>query len=411
MPRPKFQRGHVELTGKREKKWTGHYYTYVSGEDGAVTRRHHKVIVGTRAEIRTKHEAQQRLQQLIERETSQSSQPGRVRSDATVGWFAAEVFVPLRRPHWKKAVTASCNLSVLERHILPVLGPYRIEDVTPVMIQSMLDEKADSRVPIFRNGRPSGDLADRTFSRSLVKRIYILTKALFAEAVDQDVILKNPARRCTVPPQCPKPRRPALTEQQVAALLGVLGQRDHLIVRLLSLCALRAGELFALRWRDWDDTAAVLFIREQISGDLKTESSAAPVVLTAALNDEMHEWYGNSKDTNHALDAFIFPSEAGTPIAPGNYLKRVLKPAAKNLGINHVTIHMFRRTYPTIGQHGGSVKDLQAQLRHASPDMTASVYMQSIGPSVRAAAEFVERKIVEAAAQAANDEDPKQGSV
>jgi hypothetical protein len=44
-------------------------------------------------------------------------------------------------------------------------------------------------------------------------------------------------------------------------------------------------------------------------------------------------------------------------------------------------------------QHLGSVKDIQAHLRHARPNVTADVYMQEIPASVRAAVELLDQKL------------------
>jgi hypothetical protein len=44
-------------------------------------------------------------------------------------------------------------------------------------------------------------------------------------------------------------------------------------------------------------------------------------------------------------------------------------------------------------QHLGSVKHIQAHLRHARPNVTADVYMQEIPASVRAAVESLDQKL------------------
>jgi len=44
-------------------------------------------------------------------------------------------------------------------------------------------------------------------------------------------------------------------------------------------------------------------------------------------------------------------------------------------------------------QHVGSVKDVQAHLRHARPNITAEVYMQEIPATVRAAVESLDAKL------------------
>jgi integrase len=59
-------------------------------------------------------------------------------------------------------------------------------------------------------------------------------------------------------------------------------------------------------------------------------------------------------------------------------------------------IQALRRSCATHMQHEGSVKDIQAHLRHAKPNMTANVYMQEIPASVQAAVESLDRKLSEA---------------
>jgi integrase len=60
-----------------------------------------------------------------------------------------------------------------------------------------------------------------------------------------------------------------------------------------------------------------------------------------------------------------------------NYRYRVLEPLGKGLGIPKLTFQILRRTMATQAQSMGSVKDIQAHLRHAKADSTANEYMQS----------------------------------
>ena len=53
------------------------------------------------------------------------------------------------------------------------------------------------------------------------------------------------------------------------------------------------------------------------------------------------------------------------------------------LGIPGLTFQALRRTFATLVQDKGSVKDVQTQLRHADAATTLGVYMQSI-PAVEA---------------------------
>ena len=81
------------------------------------------------------------------------------------------------------------------------------------------------------------------------------------------------------------------------------------------------------------------------------------------------------------------------PIASENWLKRVLKPVAALLGFA-VTLHMFRRGFATLAHaSGGTLRDIQEQLRHASAATTANVYVQAVPESVRQTVEKMDRAL------------------
>ena len=67
----------------------------------------------------------------------------------------------------------------------------------------------------------------------------------------------------------------------------------------------------------------------------------------------------------------------------GNYRNRVLNPLAEKLGIPKLNFQILRRTIATRAQKMGSVKDIQAHLRHAKADTTANEYMQELPESVK----------------------------
>lgn len=90
-----------------------------------------------------------------------------------------------------------------------------------------------------------------------------------------------------------------------------------------------------------------------------------------------------------------------------NFLRRTIKPAAErartaafkqNPGlptsfladVNH---QAFRRTCATHMQDLGSLKDIQAHLRHSTPAMTLNRYIQQIPASVREAVESLDEKL------------------
>jgi integrase len=370
MPRERHQEGWVEEVGKKTRKWRGHYFIYVRSADREV-RKHRIVTLGLKSELR-KWEAENKLKVVIARETGgqRSAKP-----DPTVSlkWFWESRFLPLK-VGWRDS-TRSAVLFTMERHVLPVFGDVEISNLRRFDIQSHLNKLAEK------------------YSRSLVDKVRTWMRAVLEEAVEQDFITKNPARKLTMPPTRETCKR-FLTKAEYHKLAAALEGRDQLIFRLFVLCAFRPGELFALRWRCFNGSS--LKIDEVVYrgklGKPKTKGSAAEVAVPKSLARDLQKWYEASGKPES--DALIFPSAANTPIDAHNYLRRdVLQPAAEALGIRVVTFQSLRRTFATHFHRVGTVKDQQAQMRHTNAQTTLNIYTQSISDSLRNAMEEFDREM------------------
>jgi integrase len=232
----------------------------------------------------------------------------------------------------------------------------------------------------------------KTHSRSIVQKARTWVKAALDEALEQDFLQKNPARKLEMPKTSDTCKR-FLAEDEFHRLFAVLDGRDRLIVHLFLLGALRPGELFALRWRCIQ--AGSLRIDQGVYrgkiGDTKTRGSRASIALPKSLDTELSSWRAQSG--NPCGDDFVFPSRKGSPLDTHNYLQRVLKPAAEKIGIPDLTFQSLRRSFATHVHSVGTVKDAQTQLRHASASTTMDVYTQAIPSSVRAAVEALDAKL------------------
>ena len=82
--------------------------------------------------------------------------------------------------------------------------------------------------------------------------------------------------------------------------------------------------------------------------------------------------------------------------SPRQVSQRQRKPVAAELGILDLTFQSLRRTFATLIQNSGTVKDAQTQLRHADAQTTMNIYQKSIPASVSSAVESLERKIEQA---------------
>ncbi len=361
--RTRHQDGWVEERGSRHKHWYGHYYVYIRDEHGHEKRRHRGVYLGDKARMR-KWAAADKLKEIIK--AAEKRQPAV--SDMTFGWFVREKFLPLRSAGWRQSTRAT-NLNNLETHILPALGETPLAEVDKFKCQ------------IFLN-----TLAGKDYSFSVVDHCRIMISAILEEAVDADLIQKNPARRL-VNPETKEPHKPVLPKDKARELLTALPLRDQLIAMIASFCAMRPGEIFGLQCGSFRGdhffVQGTAWRGTMQPGKAKTKASKAPVVIPEVILPVLNAWLEGLPD--NSPDSLLFPSpRPGVPLRPESWLREHLRRTARRLGITgKVNFQVLRRTFATNAQEFGSPKDVQSHLRHTHISTTLDVYTQPVADSVR----------------------------
>ena len=365
------QAGWVSLRGKR---WFGYFRQTVLDPE-TNEERVKKVCVKLDLKSKmTKSEARDALRMEVNKQTGQNLAGSRVLKDSstTFGWFVRNRYFPLREGDWRPE-TAKVKKIQIEQDLLAKFEVYPLDSIDKFMLQTHLN-----------------NLAER-MSQDRVKQARSYLKSIFGEIVDQDFLVKDPTRKLKTPRNIrPKDKR-VLTWEQLWLALEQTNRRDRLLLMLDMTEALRPSELFALRWRSFDDVDTLSISETVYKGTIrpfgKTEGSLTDVHLPPGLAEELRLW---KQETAKAppngvvsLDAFIFPNSRGGFMDTGNYRNRVLNPLAEKLGLPKLNFQVMRRTMATQAQSMGSVKDIQAHLRHAKADTTANEYMQELPESVK----------------------------
>ena len=258
---------------------------------------------------------------------------------------------------------------------------------------ALLEDKLLNKIDRFGLQMQANRLADK-FSRSVVNKFVIWSRAILEEAVDQDLLPKNPAKKLVMPETRAENKR-FLTLKEIPVVLGILPFREQLIFRMSLVLGLRPGELFALRWDDIDGYSLRLdesTIDGKVYPSLKTEKSRGYVALPASLCAGLAEWKIMQRPETD--QEFIFPNADGGVLRLDNYRADVLRPAldriAEETGIEGIDFRACRRTCAThLSKHGG-IKEVQAHLRHSRATTTLDVYVQEIPEAVREAVESLD---------------------
>jgi integrase len=288
--------------------------------------------------------------------------PSRVRFDDY-----AERWVDEYRGRTKRGMISDSTRVGYRRAVADHLAPHfrgtRIDAITASDVRAMF-----------------GALEQKGVSPAGVRAITRVLSALMATAAEDGLIAANPVRGVRYVParrptldeeQAARERLRPLTRAEAAALLDAIpGDRDRLVVRLLLSTGLRIGELVGLRWANVElgPTPRIRVIEQLHRGTraaLKTPSARREVPLSPALADALRVM---RRDGYAGEDAPVFPTKVGTPLNPSAIAGRVIKPAARSIGLPWVHAHTLRRTAGAwLLQAGRTPVQVQRWLGHADP--------------------------------------------
>jgi integrase len=206
---------------------------------------------------------------------------------------------------------------------------------------------------------------------------YAEPEQIFDMAVAEDLIGKNPAVLFFTPRETKRGQRLVMTIEEVKQCFAVLDVRERLIVQLALVAGMRPGEIFGLTWeRIGPDYADILqrVYRGQVDRP-KTVQSTRQAALSQGLLCALDLWRGLCIDTRP--EAWVFPSEQGTPLSRDNILRRRIRPKLGTVGLAWVNFLVMRRTHSTLMNNLGVEGKLVADQLGHSLDVNQNVYTKS----------------------------------
>ena len=183
----------------------------------------------------THSEARDALRTELAKQTGQNL-AGRTLKDGSVTfeWFVRNRYFPLRKGDWRPE-TAKEKMAQIEIDLIAKFGEYPLDSFDRFTLQTHVN-----------------DFALR-YSQDRVKHGRSYLKSIFDEAIEQEFLVKDPTRKLKIPKNLrPKDKR-ILSWDQMWMILAETARRDRLFLMLDMTEALRPSELFALRWRSFDD--------------------------------------------------------------------------------------------------------------------------------------------------------------
>lgn len=270
------------------------------------------------------------------------------------------------------------------KHVEPAVGQLRVREVTV--------SRVDRAVRAIGGAAPGQ-----------VRHARVVLAGILGLAIRHDTLGSNPVRSIARTPAS----RKVVTAVDVELLEAVRrAVREHRterddegrlppgprptstlpdVIDILLATGARIGEVLALRWRDVDlkpdrPTLTISATVVAVKGEglvrqamPKTAAGRRTIVLPRFAIDVLLRRRVEAAGSN-PHDA-VFPSARGTWLAPRN-VARQWRAVRTEAGLEHVTLHGFRRTVATLIDFELRTKQAAAQLGHSSEAVTTAFYVQ-----------------------------------
>lgn len=266
---------------------------------------------------------------------------------------------------------------IIEKHIKPILGIYKLKSLSPGTLQEFINKK-------YRNG----------FSKSSLSNFYaVLSGALKMAVYPYKLIKENPMHYVSMPKydetKKDKDDLKIITLDDFNTIITRFGEESsfYIPLQLAFNTGMRAAEVCGLTWDCIDFNNRTIKVekiilrkeREWVFGTPKTKSSNRSILIGNTLVNILKHHkkrqienklkYGKHYTNNN----FVCTKENGELVSTHSlkYLSRVVN---YELGIKF-NFHSLRHTHATmLLEAGANIKDIQHRLGHSNLATTMDTY-------------------------------------
>ena len=300
--------------------------------------------------------------------------------------------------HTVKPNSQDATRRLLEGHVLPLFGSYKLDKLTTPLIQSIVNKLAEKT----NKGEPRAYLH--------YDKIHALNKRILQYGVVMQAIPFNPAREVLLPRNNQKANRQKIKHfdnQELKKFLDYLDSLDRnkyrhfyevTLYKFLLATGCRINEALALSWSDIDLDNAVVHITKTLNRDLeinspKSKASYRDIDIDQATVNTLKQY--KLRQTKEAWkigqrESVVF-SDFIHDYPSSSRLKRRLQTHFKRADVPNIGFHGFRHTHASLLLNSGiPYKELQYRLGHSTLSMTMDIYSHLSKENAKKAVSFYE---------------------
>lgn len=281
----------------------------------------------------------------------------------------------------KSINTKAMYNNIIEKHIKDSIGSIPLNLITKSDIQNMLNERIEKR--------------------ETCNKILLTLKQIFNSAIEDGLLLRNPASNITLPPSLKNSKRALTKAEKDAIMRAELTPMQQTFIYILFYCGLRREEALALTPKDLDFNSNTIIINKAVVFDgnnpvlsnTKNPSSnrtipipfeAIPILKKYCQNCHTIQLFTKSDGSIMTLSSYVkfwqsiikaLNFALFTDEQKERYKSLPKSLQAEMMPIKDLTAHIFRHNYATMLYYSGiSIKKAAALMGHTDTKMIMQVY-------------------------------------
>ena len=297
-----------------------------------------------------------------------------------------------------KANTRKTQKVLLNNHVLPLFGGFKLDKLTTPLIQSIMNKLA--------NNTNTGEVGAYLH----YDKIHTLNKRILQYGVILQVIPANPADNVVLPRNTQKDKKAKVkhfNNDELKQFLTYLDSLDNTkyntyyditLYKFLLATGCRINEALALSWSDIDLDNSVVHITKTLNCEMELNSPKSKsgyrdididqqtaTMLKRYQRKQTQEAWKLGRSETVVFSDFIHEY-------PNNRtLQTRLRTHFKRAGVNNIGFHGFRHTHASLLLNSGiPYKELQHRLGHSTLSMTMDTYSHLSKENAKKAVSFYE---------------------
>ena len=263
-------------------------------------------------------------------------------------------------------------------------GEMNIEEITSGDVQQFLNARAEK------------------CKKATVKADWGMLKEILDSAVNDEIIVKNPAKDRRLTNIAEEGSGTAsLTREQIISIQRAIptleDPREKCLIALLAYTSMRREEVLGLRWQNVDFEKHRILICEAIvfpvSAAVKKATKTKSSVRYFPMCEQLYEILWSCRQD----DGYVISKGDGEPVTVMTY-RRLWERLQKHIELYGMTAKNFRTTFATMMVASGvDIKTTQSLMGHSTPEMTLKVYAKTEPTRLPAAVETLGNFLSDAA--------------